>query len=215
MCAYFYFPRGILGEKSETKCVSWAPMKRQPQSNEILFEEPLTHCSECIFLRCHTGVRHANMTHAAPTGTGLYRPVCLVADSDWESERLCLAGMITDVQSLQRVFTSQTWSRGPGGLEASCSPQPLPACRAVSQESLIMKAKIFYSDLLIWKWSVPVGRGTALLNLSSVRRAPVTPPYICLVGSDSRILPGASPPGITRGFFERNKTHSDKEQPLY
>lgn len=25
----------------------------------------------------------------------------------------------------------------------------LPACRAVSQESLIMKAKIFYSDLLI------------------------------------------------------------------
>lgn len=138
--------------------------------------------------------------------------VCLFSSWLWERNReavqprLCLAGVITE---------SQTWSRGPGGLEASCSPQPLPACRAVSQESLIMKAKIFYSDLLIWKWSVPVGRGTALLNLSSVRRAPVTPPYICLVGSDSRILPGASPPGITRGFFERNKTHSDKEQPLY
>lgn len=83
-------------------------MKQQPQSKEIWFEEPLTHCSECIFLWCHTGVRHANMTHAAPGGTGLYRPVYLVADCERESERLCLAGMITDVQSLQRVFTSQT-----------------------------------------------------------------------------------------------------------
>lgn len=97
----------------------------------------------------------------------------------------------------------------------SHSKRTLPACRAVSQESLIMKAKIFYSDLLIWKWSVPVGRGTALLNLSSVSRGALTSPYICLVVFDSQILPGASPSGITQGFFERNKTHSDKEQPLY
>lgn len=113
---------------------------------------------------------------------------------------------ITNVKPRPRCIGSKLFSQ---------PKHTLPACRAVSQESLIMKAKIFYSDLLIWKWSVPVGRGTALLNLSSVSRTPVTPPYICLVVSDSRILPGASPPGITQGFFERNKTHSDKEQPLY
>lgn len=89
---------------SQRKNLKQHKSPEQPQNKEIWFEEPLTRCSECIFLWCHTGVRHANMTRAAPGGTGLYRPVYLVADC----ERLCLAGMITDVQRLQRVFTSQT-----------------------------------------------------------------------------------------------------------
>ena len=64
-----------------------------------------------------------------------------------------------------------------------------PVTGTVKQAPLVMKGKIFYSDLLIWKWSPPVERGTVLLNLSSLNHTLLTPGFICLVGSDSWILP--------------------------
>lgn len=74
-----------------------------------------------------------------------------------------------------------------------------PVTATVKQAPLVMKGKIFYSDLLIWKWSPPVERGTVLLNLSSLNHTLLTPGFICLVGSDSWILPElflADRPGI-------------------
>lgn len=62
---------------------------------------------------------------------------------------------------------------------------------------------------------MPVDRGTVLLNLSTRSHLALTPGFICLVGSDSRILPALCGEGSPRDFSELDKTHSDKEQPLY
>ncbi len=82
-------------------------------------------------------------------------------------------------------------------------PIPIPALfsKAVTAAALIMKGKIFYSDLLIWKWSMPVDRGTVLLNLSTRSHSALTPGFICLVGSDSRILPVLYGEGSPRDFL--------------
>lgn len=82
-------------------------------------------------------------------------------------------------------------------------PPPIPALfsKAVTAAALIMKGKIFYSDLLIWKWSMPVDRGTVLLNLSTRSHSALTPGFICLVGSDSRILPVLYGEGSPRDFL--------------
>lgn len=80
---------------------------------------------------------------------------------------------------------------------------PIPALfsKAVTAAALIMKGKIFYSDLLIWKWSMPVDRGTVLLNLSTWSHSALTPEFICLVGYDSRILPVLYGEGSPRDFL--------------
>lgn len=52
---------------------------------------------------------------------------------------------------------------------------------------------------------MPVGGGTVLLNLSAWSHSALTPEFICLVGSDSRILPELFGEGSPRDFLSRIK----------
>lgn len=105
----------------------------------------------------------------------------------------------------------------------SSTPLLPPVMGTVSQARLVMKGKIFYSDLLIWKWSPPVERGTVLLNLSSLNHTLLTLGFICFVGVDSRILPKhflVERPGIlnrmkripTRNSLFINANYTRKEE---
>lgn len=171
------------------------------------------------------GVRGGSVKNLSPLCRSNIGSFCLSRPLCWNTRGSGSMHMIKkrDCVHTQTTHKHQTHSTNPGGFGASCfhwqQPPPLPSpalfSRAVTAAALIMKAKIFYSDLLIWKWSMPVDRGTVLLNLSTRSHSALTPGFICLVGSDSRILPALCREGSPRDFSELDKTHSDKEQPLY